>query len=149
MFRFWNRSTKESNDGAPGEVVSVALIGEGYRRAYVKNLLGDRVVVAAELTSDRRAEMLSEVSPETVILDYASESVNPLLALQKLAALDGSPRIVTLMDGSVSRRLDEDVLVSLGADAWADIQDSRAVISAVSPTGTEPSLPPHRTPVAA
>ena len=138
MFGFWGRGTAEKDVA----VTTVALIGEGYRRAYVQHLLGDRAKVEAELVSDKRAHMLAEMAPEVVVLDCASEGVNPLLALSKLTDLGGSPRIVALTDGSVSHGLDADALTSLGADACADIRDPQGVIEAVLSTGTEP--PTHR-----
>lgn len=138
MFGFWRRETAEKAVAA----TTVALIGEGYRRAYVQYLLGDRAKVEAELVTDRRTHMLAELGPEVVVLDCASEGINPLLALSKLANLGGSPRIVVLTDGSVSHGLDEDALVSLGAYATADIRDPQGVIEAVLQTGAEP--PTHR-----
>lgn len=129
-----SRRAKENRDA----VVTVALIGEGYRRSYVKDLIDGRVEIAAELATDRRARMLAEIGPEVVVLDCASEGTNPLLALPKLSGLEGSPRVVALTDNSVSHGLDADTLISLGADATADIRDPRAVAEAVLPTGTEP-----------
>lgn len=133
MFGLSKRAKERS-----GAVVAVALIGEGYRRSYVKDLLGGRVGIAAELASDRRAHMLAEVGPEVVVLDCASGGVNPLLALPRLSGLEGSPRVVALTDASVSPGLDADALLSLGADATADIRDPRAVVGAIFSTGTEP-----------
>lgn len=138
MFGFWRQGMEEKDVAA----TTVALIGEGYRRAYVQHLLGDRAKVGAELASCKRAYMLAEIGPEVVVLDCASEGINPLLALPKLADLGGTPRIVALTDGSVSHGLDEDALASLGADACADIRDPQAVIEAVLQTDTEP--PTHR-----
>ena len=134
MLGFWRRGTAEKDVAA----TTVALIGEGYRRAYVRHLLGERAKVEAELVSDKRAHMLAEIGPEVVVLDCASEGTNPLLALPKLLELEGSPRVVVLTDGSVSRGLDADVLRSLGADAAADIRDPRAVVAAVLPGGETP-----------
>lgn len=134
MFGLSKRANKSGE-----AVVTVVLIGEGYRRSYVKRLLDNRARVAAELASDRRVHMLAEVGPEVVVLDCASEGVNPLLALPRLSGLEGSPRVVALTDGSVSHGLDADVLISLGADATADILDPRAFAEAVLPTGTKPS----------
>lgn len=137
-----SRRARESGDA----VVTVAVIGEGYRRSYVKDLLGDRTRVAAELASDRRVHLLAEIDPGIIVLDCASDGTNPLLALPQLSRLEGSPRVVALTDGSVSLGLDADVLLSLGADATADIRDPRAVAEAVAEvvlrTGTEP--PSHR-----
>lgn len=132
-----------------GAAVTVALIGEGYRRSYVKGLIGGRVEVAAELASGRRAHLLAEIRPDVVVLDCASGGTNPLLALPQLSGLEGSPRVVALTDGSVSPGLDADALISLGADATADIRDPRAVAEAVLPTGTEPPRHRHRTLAAA
>lgn len=83
MFGFWRRGTEEKDVAA----TTVDLIGEGYRRAYVQHLLGDRAKVEAELVSDKRAHLLAEMGPEVVVLDCASGGVNPLLALSKLADL--------------------------------------------------------------
>lgn len=127
-----------------GAAVTVALIGAGYRRSYVKGLIGGRVEISAELASDRRAHLLAEIRPEVIVLDCASEGTNPLLALPRLSELEGSPRIVALTDGSVSPALDTDVLLSLGADATADIRDSRAIVGAIFSTGTEPPRPSNR-----
>lgn len=132
---FGLRGRKKDEGGA---ATTVALIGEGHRRAYVRRLLGDRVGVGAELASDRRAHMLAEIGPGVVVLDCASEGINPLLALPKLAELGGSPRVVALTDGSVLPGPGADALALLGADATADIRDARGVISAVLPTGAEP-----------
>jgi DNA-binding NarL/FixJ family response regulator len=125
-------------DEGSGKRIGVALIGEGYRRGYVRNLLGDRVKVKAEFVSNRRAYLLEEVCPEVVVLDCASEGINPFLSLPKLAELGGSPRVVALTDRSVSRVLDADALALLGADATADIRDARGVIEAVLDGGTQP-----------
>lgn len=145
MFGLWGREKKGG-----GATTTVALIGEGYRTGYVRNLLGDRVRVEAELPSDRRVRMLAEVGPEVVVLDCASEGVNPLLSLRRLAALRGSPvgspvgspRVVALTDRAVSRVLDADDLALLGACATADIRDPRGVIEAVLPTGAGPTGSP-------
>ncbi len=131
-----------------GAATRVALIGEGYRRAHVRHLLGDRARVEAELVSDKRAHMLAEIGPEVVVLDCASEGVNPLLTLPKLADLDGSPRIVALTDGSVFQGLDADALISLGADATPDIRDPRGVSEAVLSTNTRPPTRRHSLAVA-
>lgn len=134
---------RKRNSGS-GAATTVALIGEGYRRSYVKGLLDGRVEISAELASDRRAHLLVEIRPDIIILDCASEGTNPLLALPKLSELEGSPRIVALTDGSVSPGLEADILLSLGADVTADIGDPRAVAEAVLRTGTEPPRPRHR-----
>lgn len=132
MFGLWGREAER--DGAA--TVSVALIGDGYRRSYVRQLLDGRVRVDAELVSDRRAHMLAEVGPAVVVLDCASEGVNPLLALPRLAGIEGSPRVVALTDGSVAHALDPRALAPLGADATADIRDGHAVVEAVLPGDT-------------
>ena len=135
------RRTKERS----GAAVTVALIGEGYRRSYVKGLLDGRVEISAELASDRRAHLLAEIRPDVVILDCASEGTNPLLALPRLSELEGPPRVVALTDGPVSPGLDADALLSLGADVTADIGEPRAVAEAVLfRTGTEPPRPRDR-----
>lgn len=77
MFGFWRRGTEEKDVAA----TTVDLIGEGYRRAYVQHLLGDRAKVEAELVSGKRAHLLAEMGPEVVVLDCASGGVNPPLAL--------------------------------------------------------------------
>lgn len=75
-----------------------------------------------------------------MIFNCASEGVNPLLSLPKLADLEGSPRVVALTDGPVSHGLDPNALLSLGADA--DIGDPLAVVEAVFPGGSTGA--PHR-----
>lgn len=148
MFGLSRRAKRSS-----GAAVTVALIGEGYRRSYVKDLLGGRVEISAELASGRRAHLLAEIRPDVIVLDCASGDMNPLLALPQLSGLEGSPRVVALTDGSFSSGLDADALISLGADATADIRDPRAIAEAVAgavpPTGTEPPRHRHRTLAAA
>lgn len=56
MFGLSGRKGAESD-----AATSVTLVGEGYRRSYVKHLLGGRARVA-ELASDRRAHLLAENS---------------------------------------------------------------------------------------
>lgn len=135
-----SRRAKERSSAA----VTVALIGEGYRRSYVKGLLDGRVGISAELASDRRAHLLAEIRLDIIILDCASKGTNPLLTLPKLSELEGSPRVVALTDGPVSPGLDADILLSLGADVTADIGDPQAVAEALLRTGTEPPRPRHR-----
>lgn len=144
MFGLSRRAERSS-----GAAITVALIGEGYRRSYVKDLLGGRVEISAELASGRRAHLLAETQPHVIVLDCASGGMNPLLTLPLLSELEGSPHIVALTDSSVSSGLDADILLSLGADAAADIRDPRAVAEAVAgavlPAGTEPPRHRHRT----
>lgn len=140
MFGLSKRARESS-----GAVATMVLIGDGYRRSYVKRLLGGRAVVVAELASDRRAHLLAEIRPDVIVLDCASGGINPLLTLPRLSELEGSPRVVALTDGSVSPGLDADSLLSLGADVTADIGDPRAVAEAVLfQTGTEPPRPRNR-----
>lgn len=141
MFGFRRRDNQGKGDAA-AETVSVALIGEGYRRSYVKRLLGGRVEITAELASDRRAHLLAELSPSVVVFDCASGGVNPLLSLPRLSKLGGSPRVVALTDGAIADGPGTAALHSLGADAVADIRDRRAVTEAILPNGAEP--PGHR-----
>lgn len=138
MFGWFGR--KNGRDGKArtgGERVGVAFVGDGYRRAYAKQPLEGRVEVAAELASDRRVHLLPEVSPEVIALDCASEGVNPLVALPKLAEITGRPRIVALVDGQGADGIEEEnlteTLVSLGADATANIRDAHAVVEAILP----------------
>ena len=129
MFRFWRNGKQNSVEAD----LPVALVGEGYRRAYAKNLLehplADHVKVVGELASGKRVELLSELDPDVVILDCASEGINPLAVLPRLAALEGSPRVVALVDGSTAP--EERALLDLGADVIADIQDPHALPEAI------------------
>lgn len=131
MFRFW-RGREQNVVQKP--TLSVVLVGEGCRRAYAKHLLSHPlagcVQVVGELASGRRVELLSELDPETVILDCASEGINPLTILPRLAALEG-PRVVALVDGSTE--FDRRALLDLGADAVADIRDPHALADAAHP----------------
>ena len=130
MFWLW-RSGKQ--DAVNEAALPIVLVGEGYRRAYAKHLLEhpltDHVRVVGELASGRRVELISELEPEAVVLDCASEGINPLAVLPRLAALEGSPRVVALVDGAAA--LDERVLLDLGADVIADIRDPHALSEAV------------------
>lgn len=130
MFRFWRGREQSEVEEA---TLSVVLVGEGYRRAFAKRLLkhplAGRVKVVGELASGRRVELLSELEPEAVVLDCASEGINPLTLLPRLAALEGHPRIIALMDGAAN--LEEQTLLDLGADVVADIQDPHALVEAV------------------
>ena len=132
MFWFWRGKEQNVVEEA---MLPVVLVGEGYRRAYAKHLLkhplADHVKVVGELASGRRVELLSELEPQTVILDCTSEGINPLTVLPRLADLEGSPHVVALVDGSTE--LDEQALLDLGADAIADIQDPHALAEAVHP----------------
>lgn len=130
MFRFW-RGREQNAVEEP--TLSVILIGEGYRRARAKRLLkhplADHVSVVGELASGRRVELISELGPETVVLDCASEGINPRAILPRLADLEGSPRVVALVDGSTE--LDGRALLDLGADVIADIRDPHALAEVV------------------
>ena len=132
VFRFWKGSKHNTVEET---ALSVVLIGEGYRRAHAKHLLkhplAGRVKVVGELASGRRVELISELEPEAVILDCASEGINPLAVLPRLAAIGGSLRVVALVDGSAAP--EERALLDLGADAVADIQDPHALARAVGP----------------
>ena len=133
MFCFWRGREQNEVEGA---ALSIVLVGEDYRRAHAKRLLehplAGRVEVVGELVSGRRVELLAELEPEAVILDCASEGINPLTVLPRLAALGGSPRVVALMDGPTMP--DARALLDLGADAVADIRDPHALAEAVYPT---------------
>ena len=130
MFGLWRGKKQKVFEEAS---LPVVLVGEGYRRAYAKHLLehplADHVKVVGELASGRRVELLSELEPEVVILDCASEGINPLTVLPRLAALEGSPRVVALVDGYPAH--DGRTLLDLGADVIADVQDPHALSEAV------------------
>ena len=130
MFRLWRVKKQKMFEEA---ALPVVLVGEDYRRAYAKHLLehplADHVKVVGELASGRRVELLSELEPEVVILDCASEGINPLTVLPRLAALEGSPRVVALVDGYPAH--DGRTLLDLGADVIADVQDPHALSEAV------------------
>ena len=130
MFWLWRSGEQDVISKA---ALPVVLVGEGYRRAYAKHLLehplADQVSVVGELASGRRVELISELAPEAVILDCASEGINPLAILPRLAVLKGSPRVVALVDGSTA--LDERALLDLRADVIADVQDPHGLSEAV------------------
>ena len=134
MFRFWRVKKQKVFEEAS---LPVVLVGEGYWRAYAKQLLehqlADHVKVVGELASGRRVELLSELEPEVVVLDCASEGINPLAVLPRLAALEGSPRVVALVDGAAA--FSERALLDLGADAVADIRDPYALANAICSPG--------------
>lgn len=148
MFRFWRGREQSEVEEA---TLSVVLVGGGYRRAFAKRLLkhplAGRVKVVGELASGRRVELLSELElelePEAVVLDCASEGINPLTLLPRLAALEGHPRIIALMDGAAN--LEEQTLLDLGADVVADIQDPHALVEAVLLHDPRAGHPPEGT----
>ena len=134
MFGLWRGKKQKMSEEA---ALPVVLVGEGYRRAYAKHLLehplADHVKVVGELASGRRVELLSELEPEVVVLDCASEGINPLTVLPRLVALEGSPRVVALVDGYPAH--DGRTLLDLGADAVADIRDPYALANAICSPG--------------
>lgn len=124
MLNIWNHGREKM---AENSTLRVALIGESYRRDFVREILDGHAEVVAELASDRRVGHLTAVDPEVVILDCGSQSVNPLVTLPRLAALVGSPYVVALTDISLASRLNERALLDLGADATIDIRDASAI----------------------
>lgn len=129
---------------AKESALRVALIGEDYRRDYLKRQLGGRIEVAGELAADRRVDLLAEVEPEVVIVDCGSRGVNPLATLPLLAVLEGCPRIIALWDVCLAGA-GKDVLSDLGADAVAVLRDASAVARALGLDGqpTEENCTAH------
>ena len=148
--RGWPPVARGKEKAARNPALRVVLIGEDYRRDYLKRLLAGRIEVAAELAADWRVDLLPEVAPEVVILDCGSRGVNPLLTLPLLAVLEGCPRIVALSDVCLAGA-GKDVLADLGADAVAVLQDPSAVAGVLGLAGEPTTEKDHaaHTPAAA
>jgi DNA-binding NarL/FixJ family response regulator len=91
--------------------------------------------IAGELCAfqPRHIDFIAAVRPDVVVLDCASRSINPLVAIAELRNLASAPRVIALLeDGGL---IDFRTASRLGADAI--VTASQALIDAILPPPAE------------
>ncbi|HYF61243.1 MAG TPA: hypothetical protein VD886_00425 [Herpetosiphonaceae bacterium] len=109
---------------------SIVVIGTAERRALIKRCLGaDAGRIVGEIGDAAALRLVAGLAPDIVVLDGASDTTNPLVALPALAALDDPPLVIALSSGD--NPLEHRLLIELGARAVARLERPSSLAAAL------------------
>lgn len=110
--------------------VTLLLIGDCDRRDAIKRGLTDQNIdLAGEIFEPDSLRLVPLLAPDVVVLDFAANGINSLVALQWLNSLPESPKIIAV--GVAGSPVEQQFALELGADAYATLETPSSIRTAL------------------